>query len=244
MTKRHEPDRTAEPRSAALLPHALGLSRTQILTSAALCVWSVLATCPALADSEPTKLAPIGGLVLTLAPGDPVQTDLGYGIVVNGDSSLVRIAAVVNDQRAPVQLQPWSTVATRFVRDGSRGDFGFRAKARMNMRETLAAVEVRFLLLDVFGGHMKTLSATIVRDLAGGTFMDLGPERATTTERATWRAGEHDVAEYGISIAWIAKARRADGSVWEMDHNELLEKVFEVKKGLKLEHLAPEEREP
>lgn len=192
-------------------------------------------------------LPPPQGLVTEASPGPSVRTELGHDIVINSFSSLNRISVVVNDQAAPALIRPGATIGTRFLRDGSARPYRFIAQATIAPSELVAAVELRFMLLDVFGGHMKTLAVTQVRDIhPEKPFILAGVDiQATTTmESASWRAWEHEVEKYGTSIAWIAKVRRADGTIWQIDEAHLLEEIVKVRRGITREHLAPNTEDP
>lgn len=97
------------------------------------------------------------------------------------------------------------------------------------------AFEVRFLLFDVWGDHMQTLSATKVSDLNGQ--MPLG-------EAGSWRAWENDVSELLTVVSFPARVRTADGRTWNYDPVRLLREVERIKVKLTEKELSPEQRRP
>ena len=94
-----------------------------------------------------------GDLVsVSRASGGSVQTDLGYGIKINKESSLMREWITVHDQVLPVDLV--GTVGVRTIYDSESRGYRYRALFSLQASEPLAAVEVRFLVFDIWGEHV------------------------------------------------------------------------------------------
>lgn len=167
------------------------------------------------------------GLEVVRADGGSVTTSLGYGIAVNEESSLHREWFVANDPTCPLQLDG-AGVRTVYA----DRDYEFQAAGRVIAREATAAFEVRFMLFDVWGEHMKTLSGTELRDLAVGAALPL-------SEIGSWNAWETEVAEFLTSVAFIAHVRTADGRAWGADRAGVLREVEAVKLSLTQEELEP-----
>jgi hypothetical protein len=113
-------------------------------------------TPPAVSQSTPPRT-----LDVSIAEGGSVVTDLGYGVQVNKGSSLQRRFVTINDPSAPVALQNVG-IRTTFASDR----YDFQASGALLPSEPIQAVEIRIVLFDMFGGRMKTLSATHVADLS------------------------------------------------------------------------------
>ncbi len=98
--------------------------------------------------------------------GGSVQTDLGHEIKVNKESSLMREWITVHDQVLPVDLV--GTVGVRTIYDSESSGYRYRALFSLQASEPLAAVEVRFLVFDIWGEHVRTLSMTEIADIGAG----------------------------------------------------------------------------
>ena len=149
-----------------------------------------------------TRLAADGStLQITESDGGSVVTKLGYGIKVNDGSTLQRHWYVLNDPSAPAQLTN-AGINTVYRESSIGGDYKYVPVGNITALKPISAYEVRFLLFDVFGDHMETLSGTTLVDLTG--------DRSIAKD-GTWRAWENQVSEMLTVIAFVARVRRADG---------------------------------
>jgi hypothetical protein len=157
------------------------------------------------------------GLQSTTLDGGSVATDLGYSIKVNKNSSLHRSWVVLNDPGCPVQLTG-SGIVTAY---GGR-DYAYRQVGTFTASEPVAAFEVRYVLFDVFGEHMKTLSAVSVSDAAPGTPLPL-------SDVGSWRALENDVSELLTSVAFVAYVRNSEGKVWRYQDKAITNELAKIR---------------
>ncbi|MEW5875981.1 MAG: hypothetical protein AB1752_12470, partial [Candidatus Zixiibacteriota bacterium] len=101
----------------------------------------------------------------------------------------------------------------------------------------IQAIEVRFVLYDIWGEHLKTLRLTSVGDVAPGIPLDLSPIGA-------WRGWEDEARKYFVSVAYIAKVRTAEGQVWSADDDALVDALLSSQMKIKPDELnASEPRE-
>ena len=166
------------------------------------------------------------------ADGGLIRTNLGYNIVLNKDSSLRREWIAVHDNL------PLMIVGTPGVTTVYQGEYNYAAKATLiaNSDQAVTAFEVRFVSIDVFGERMTTLSATEIQDIAAG-------EKKTFDWK--WNAyRESDVARYFASIAFIAKARTADGQVHFASNDVVLDAVRRFAKEATEADLDPSSDKP
>ncbi len=166
-------------------------------------------------------------LKVSRVDGGSVITNLGYGIAVNKNSSLRRQWFVINDPTCPLTLTG-AGINTAY----SDRQYSFKPAGTITARKAVAAFEVRFMLFDIWGNHMKTLSGTELWDLKAGA-------RLALSEVGSWRAWETDVAKYLTAVGFIAHARTADGRPWAADTKALLREVDAVKLKLTQEQLEP-----
>lgn len=179
----------------------------------------------------PRSAAAQGSLDVTSTDGGSVTTPLAYGIAVNKSSSLRRQWFLINDPTCPLNLVG-AGINTAY---GDR-DYSFKAAGTVFAKEGVSAFEVRFMVFDVWGEHMKTLSGTELRDLAAGTYFALA-------DLGSWRAWETEVEQYVTSVGFVARVRTADGRAWSIDTAALLRELGAVKLRLTQEQLAPVKRQ-
>ncbi|MCF8146565.1 MAG: hypothetical protein K9N21_21870 [Deltaproteobacteria bacterium] len=77
-------------------------------------------------------------------------------------------------------------------------------------------------MYDVFGDHMKTLSATGVTDAAANAEIPL-------KEMGRWRAWEDEVSELLTVVVFVAQVRTVDGMVWRYQDKPISEELNRVK---------------
>lgn len=144
--------------------------------------------------------------------GGAIQTDLGYGISVNANSSLEREWITVNDSDMPAQFgQHPRGLTTRYNSD-DRG-YRYHSTFELTFAEPVTAVEVRFITFDIWGNHMRNFSFTEIADYEAGSYA-FKPE---------WRAGsENEISRYYASIAYVSRVRTATGHVVEASEEPVL----------------------
>ncbi len=159
--------------------------------------------------------------------GGGVTTALSYGIKVNPRSSLHRKWIVVNDSSCPLKLER-AGVTSEY---GER-DYSFRASGMMVPSTPIVAVEIRFLLYDMFGGHLKTLTMTDVEDLGSGERMEL-------RGHGSWRAWESEVTEFYTAVSFVAQVRTAGGTVWRYSREGISQELKRIQISIAPEYLEP-----
>ncbi len=142
------------------------------------------------------------------ADGGSVRTNLGFGIILNEESTLSRDWVVIHDARLPVDFEGTPGATTRYD-----NNYEYNVQATLVASQPVTAVNARFIAFDVFGERVTTLGATEVVDLAPGE-----PSRFDWQ----WRVGENDASRYFASIAFIARVRTADGQVHHADYNTIV----------------------
>ncbi len=166
--------------------------------------------------------------------GGSVVTNLGYGIQVNKGSSLHRRWFVVNDPTCPIRLSG-ARIETVYQSGNVGGSYQYRSTGTATLSEPASALEIRFLLFDIWGDHMRTLSDTEVSDVTG---------QIALKGSAGWTAWENDVSELFTVVSFVARVRKADGTVWAYDPASLVREVEKIKVTLTEKELAPEKEKP
>jgi hypothetical protein len=166
--------------------------------------------------------------------GGSIQTPLGYGITVNKESTLTREWVTFHDPALPADVAGTVGIKTVYESERGSGDYKYSTRLNIEAREPVAAIEVRFLLFDIWGNHIKTLSLTQVADISD--------KKELTAE---WRAfSENEVSEYYASIAFIARVRTQSGRVVEANTSLILEEARKFSRKFSVESLEPKTAKP
>jgi hypothetical protein len=148
------------------------------------------------------------GIQATNLDGGTVVTELGFNIKVNEKSALRRTWTVLNDPSCPIQLSD-AGIKTLY-----RDHYIFNATGSAKTSKPVQAFEIRYLLYDVFGEHLRTLSSTEVTDLPADFSFQLG-------KSGTWRAWETDVSQLLTVVAFVAQFRGEDGKIWRYNQKAI-----------------------
>lgn len=186
-------------------------------------------------QSQQSTHRPIGeALQISDADGGSVVTSLSRSIQVNEGSTVHRRWYVLNDSSGPLQLSE-AGIRTVYRESSIGGDYAYLPLGKVTAKVPVAAYEVRYLLFDMWGNHMQTLSATTVTDFTG--------ERSIAKD-GSWRAWENDVSTMLTVVALVAHVRTTDGKLWEYDHRKVLDALQQVKVKLTEQELNPEKEKP
>lgn len=173
-------------------------------------------------------------VTVTRESGGSIQTPLSSGIVVNKESSLTREWITFHDPLLPADVL--GTIGVKTVYESGRvsGDYKYSAKFTIDAREPISAIEVRFLLFDLWGEHIKTLSLSEVADIQGSKEVS-----------GRWRVySENEVSEYYASIGFIARVRTQSGRVFQANTIPVLEEARKFSKKFTAESLEPKPEKP
>lgn len=169
------------------------------------------------------------------ASGGSIQTKLGHGIVINEDSSMEREWIIINDPNLPATLHAPTGVRTGY-KSSTRYDSGgyqYRAKFDLTAKEDLVAIQVNFMLFDLWGNQTRLLSSTDVIDIDEGKKITLKPRWSVHSE--------NEVSEYYASIAYIARIRTKAGELLAMPNKYILDIAQEFSEDVSDDSLEPEE---
>jgi len=153
-------------------------------------------------------------IISTNLDGGPVTTSTGIGGKVNAKSSLHRAWIVINDPGCPIQISG-TGIQTRY----EAGNFNFVAAGSFNPSADTAAFEIRYVLYDLFGNHMITLSDTEVADWKSGK---------TTALNGLWPASHDDVMGLLTVVTFVGRARSQDGKIWRCDPDAIKQRLAEI----------------
>ena len=150
--------------------------------------------------------------------------------VLNQDSSLKRTWYVIDDPKAPAVLNHGG-VSPRL--DDKDMQQYFIAVATVSPRQLISAVEVRYVLFDVWGQHLKTFSLTELAD--SSTHIDFRGSNK-------WSALESEASQLLTVVSFVARVRMADGAVWTFDADRMTSQVDDLGLNVAPADLIPDEQ--
>ena len=136
----------------------------------------------------------------------------GGEVKINKGSSLHYSWITLNDADAPIQIEDAGIIIYNLEIFAGRGFLVSSVPT--------TAFEIRFVLYDVFGSHLKTLSATEITDLAKGEKFDFYDWR--------WGIYGNEAYEMFTVVAFVSKARTADGEVWRYNEDAIAEELLKI----------------
>ena len=143
---------------------------------------------------------------ITRSPDGPFSFQI-LGITMNEGSTMQRESIVLNVPDSPIRF-----VSASLSFDFEDRRFRYNVAAQVEAAVPITALEVRHVLFDVFGEHVKNLSDTEAKDITPGDHSLSG----------TWNIlRENEVTEHLTTVSYVAQARLADGRVWEFDSDAL-----------------------
>lgn len=152
----------------------------------------------------------------------------------NEGSSLERVWTTLHDATIPVDLVGTPGVTVGYAPADGRlyEPTGFRYKStfKVECQQPISAVEVRFLLFDVWGDHVINLDFTRVQDLSVGR---------TSLDGAWTLYPDNDAERFYASIAYIARARTKDGHVFFANQEAVLAEARRLSSTFAQEDLQP-----
>ena len=173
------------------------MRRTTILAIALVSAWAVTLR------AETTK-----------ADGGSIQTRLSGNFALNKESTLRREWVAVHDDELPVDLKGTPGVITAW----QSGDFRYEASYAIEVKEPVVAVEVRFILFDIWGERTRAVAATDIKDFEQGIHALDG----------TWNLfSENEASEHYASIAYVAVVRTKAGEVYRADSDAVIDAAQE-----------------
>jgi len=166
--------------------------------------------------------------------GGSMRLNLGYGITINERTSLQREWIAAHDSLAPVDLLGTPGIVTAYRSSGSYSYGGYEARSSygLQVRDSVVAVEVRFVAFDVWGNPLRTFTATHVEDLPPG-------QSHQFDDKWSLSSYDTDVSELYGSIAYVARVRRKNGRTWEANDAPLLEEARRFSVRFTAEDLLP-----
>lgn len=158
------------------------------------------------------------------------QTNMGSGFVVNKSSTLQREWIVVVDPTMPATFEAAQGVRTTYESTRTGGNFKYLADVYVTPKQPLAAIEIRFLLLDVWGDVIRLLSLS-----------DVGDTQTTPVlYNGAWTlSSENEASRFLTSVGYIARARTKDGKVHEANPQAILGEARKIAKSLSVDDLQP-----
>jgi len=143
--------------------------------------------------------------------GGSIKTPLSRTIILNKESSLEREFITVVDQTLPARLINCVGITTIYEQstDFSPAKYVYSSSHAVRAIEEIRAFETRFLIFNIWGRHVRTLSTSEIADVASGKVRHCD---------SSWEVySENEVAEHYASICFLAMVRTTSGLVFDAD---------------------------
>lgn len=133
----------------------------------------------------------------------------------NEGSSLRRSWVTLDDVQCPLEI-----IDAGISIPGEYTASWFRAAGHVKPRLPISAFEVRFVLIDVFGNFIRTLSHTAFKDFAADVEVPLTD---------SWPVqSDHDLLLVHTVVAFVAQVRTSEGSIWQYDIQKLADSFNQI----------------
>jgi hypothetical protein len=154
--------------------------------------------------------------------GGSIKSLLWPGYYMNEKSSLRRTWFVLNDTSCPVQLL--KTGVNTHHRERAHE---FRNAGEIQINQNVQAIEIRYIIFDVFGDFITTLTSTEVADI---------PKTDSHKIEVVFRRVAESNASTMLSVAaFVAQVRTEDGKIWRYDDKAINEALARIH--LKVAHV-------
>jgi hypothetical protein len=133
---------------------------------------------------------------------------------------------VLNDPECPAQLKD-AGVGTSY----SSASLRLTQSGRLICSEGISALELRYVLYDMFGRHLKTLSSLLIRDM---------PAAAIIEFNGYWSGLVHEIfSSLYTVVSFVAHVRTADGRVWRHKERQIRDELAQIELAATSEVLEP-----
>lgn len=133
--------------------------------------------------------------------------------LLNQDSTLKRTWYVIDDTNSPVR--PERAGVTTRLDEKERIQY-FVPVGTVSPKQAISAVEVRYVLFNIWGERLRTLLLTRLAD--SSTHVDL---RAGND----WPALELEASQLVTVVAFVARVRMADGQQWTYNAHDMAARI-------------------
>lgn len=152
-------------------------------------------------------IEPLCAQTVETVAGGSIQTKLSSSIVLNSQSSLQRIWIVVRDPAIPAEFVGAPRIKTIYnSKGGYSGSYEYAGDFSIKPSADIAALQVKFLVFDVWGQHQRSLVTSEIEDIPAGRVKEYKPRWGLHSE--------NDASAHYASIAYISRVRTADNKVY------------------------------
>jgi hypothetical protein len=168
--------------------------------------------------------------VTHMNPGT-VRKILGPNRILNKESTLKQEWITIHDPSIPADFEGNAGIGTVYEAGRPSGSFYYVSAYVIKTREALSAIEIRFLIFDVWGDYIRTLSNTSLADIDSGTSKEIN---------AQWNLfSENEASKFYASISYIARVRTKAGRIVEGNRTAVLTEAKKFSQKFKEEDLEP-----
>jgi hypothetical protein len=187
----------------------------------------------AVAATSAIAFAQTGSITAQTIEGTTVETCLGNNICVNKSATLKRVHHFLNNPAMPAtctSVPPVETVYEQSTRS-SGGQYLYKASCSIVPDQAIDAYELKFVVFDVFGRHVRTLVADAIRPIAS---------KDSIFVSGTWKLySENEVGLHHMSIAYISRLKPTTGRVIAADEKVVATAIRKLNSAFEEAQLAP-----
>jgi len=159
-----------------------------------------------------------------------MQVALSPNIVLNADSKIERPWIVVNDEALPAKINGRAAPVPVYGSYSKR--YKYSAEYSFSVEADISAIEIHFILFDVWGERTKTLSATEITEYSAGVH----------ELNHIWGSfNKNEASKHYSSIGYIARLRLKDGTILHANSDAILNEAKRFSTSITVNDLAPDE---
>lgn len=167
------------------------------------------------------------------ADGDTVETCLGHNICVNKGATLKRTHHFLVNSAMPAICATVPVVRTVYesTRSGASGQYFYKASCTLTPEQAVDAYEIKYVVFDIFGRHVRTLVSAAVKQIAAKEAYGVNSE---------WNLySENEVGLHYTSIGYVSRLRFATGRVVVADEKLVTAAIRKIASTFDEGQLAP-----
>jgi hypothetical protein len=133
------------------------------------------------------------------------------------DTTLHREWVALHDPSLPIELAETPGVALGYKSESYSGKFQWHAKYQIVAKQPVTALDISFVLLDIWGERLQTLRDETIRDI---------PANVPTELESVWDMyPEENAVRFYTSIAFVRGVRLGDGRIIKADIDSVVQQI-------------------
>jgi hypothetical protein len=182
--------------------------------------------------------AQTGAITVETRTGLTVETCLGHNICINKGATTKLVHHFLFNPAMPAVCSKVPEVETRYETStrSSTGQYLYKAGCSLIPDQAIDAYELKFVVFDIFGRHVRTLVAAAIRPIA---------EKDPFFVSGTWNLySENEVGLHYMSVAYVSRLKLATGRVVVADDKAVAAAIRKLTNTFDEGQLAPKAPTP